>query len=290
VFSGNAIKTVLLLGALTGLLILFGRIALGPSGLIVGLGLAVVMNFASYFFSDKIALKMGGAREVSYEEAPQLHDMVREVAQMSGMPMPRVALVQADAPNAFATGRDPNHAVVAVTTGIMRILDGRELRAVLAHELGHVRNRDILVSAIAATIAGAITVMAHMAQYAFMFAGYGGRDRDRGGAGSLIGILLLAILAPIAAVIIQLAISRSREFGADETGARVSHDPLALASALEKLDAYNKRIPLPVNPAVSSLFIVKPLTGQTLGNLFSTHPPTEQRIARLREMAYGGQV
>ena len=290
-FSGNAIKTTLLLAALTGLLLLIGDWLGGRGGLVMALILAVVMNFGSYFFSDRVALAMGGAHEVSYEQAPELHDIVREVAQMSGMPMPRVAIVQADAPNAFATGRDPNHAVVAVTTGIMRILNRRELTGVLAHELGHVRNRDILVSAIAATIAGAITFLAHMAQWGMMFGGYGygSRDNRDSGGGGVLGGLLLLILAPIAAVIIQMAISRSREFGADETGARVSHDPEALASALEKLDAYSKRIPLPVNPAVSSLFIVKPLTGRDLANLFSTHPPTEERVARLRQMAYGGR-
>jgi heat shock protein HtpX len=219
--------------------------------------------------------------------------VVREVAQASGMPMPRVAIVQADAPNAFATGRDPNHEVVAVTSGILRILDRRELRAVLAHELGHVRNRDILISAIAATIAGAISFLAQMAQWSMWFGGFGGSrdDREGGGGGALglVGMLLAMILAPIAAMIIQMAISRSREFGADATGARVSGDPEALAAALEKLDAYNKRIPLPVNPAVSSLFIVKPLTGAMLANLFSTHPPTAERVARLRQMAYSGQ-
>jgi heat shock protein HtpX len=288
VFSGNAIKTVLLLGVLTGLLLLIGDLLGGRGGMLIAFVFAVIMNFGSYWFSDRIALAMGGAREVSYQEAPELHELVAEVAQLSGMPMPRVAIVPADAPNAFATGRDPNHAVVAVTTGILRLLDRRELRGVLAHELGHVRNRDILVSAIAATIAGAITMLAHMAQWGLMFGGYGRRD-DRESGGGMLGALLMVILAPIAALIIQMAISRSREYGADETGARTVHDPEALASALEKLDAYSRRIPLPVNPAVSSLFIVKPLTGDALANLFSTHPPTAERIARLRQMAYSGR-
>jgi len=288
VFSGNAIKTVLLLGVLTGLLLLIGDLLGGRGGMLIAFVFAIIMNFGSYWFSDRIALAMGGAREVSYQEAPELHELVAEVAQLSGMPMPRVAIVPADAPNAFATGRDPNHAVVAVTTGILRLLDRRELRGVLAHELGHVRNRDILVSAIAATIAGAITMLAHMAQWGLMFGGYGRRD-DRESGGGMLGALLMVILAPIAALIIQMAISRSREYGADETGARTVHDPEALASALEKLDAYSRRIPLPVNPAVSSLFIVKPLTGDALANLFSTHPPTAERIARLRQMAYSGR-
>ncbi len=287
-FNGNAIKTVLLLGVLTGLLLLIGDLLGGRGGMLIAFVFAVIMNFGSYWFSDRIALAMGGAREVSYQEAPELHELVAEVAQLSGMPMPRVAIVPADAPNAFATGRDPNHAVVAVTTGILRLLDRRELRGVLAHELGHVRNRDILVSAIAATIAGAITMLAHMAQWGLMFGGYGRRD-DRESGGGMLGALLMVILAPIAALIIQMAISRSREYGADETGARTVHDPEALASALEKLDAYSRRIPLPVNPAVSSLFIVKPLTGDALANLFSTHPPTAERIARLRQMAYSGR-
>ncbi len=287
-FSGNAIKTVLLLGVLTGLLLLIGDLLGGRGGMLIAFVFAIIMNFGSYWFSDRIALAMGGAREVSYQEAPELHELVAEVAQLSGMPMPRVAIVPADAPNAFATGRDPNHAVVAVTTGILRLLDRRELRGVLAHELGHVRNRDILVSAIAATIAGAITMLAHMAQWGLMFGGYGRRD-DRESGGGMLGALLMVILAPIAALIIQMAISRSREYGADETGARTVHDPEALASALEKLDAYSRRIPLPVNPAVSSLFIVKPLTGDALANLFSTHPPTAERIARLRQMAYSGR-
>jgi heat shock protein HtpX len=288
--GGNALKTVLLLGALTGLLLLIGDALGGTTGLVMALVLAVVMNLGSFWFSDRIALSMGGARLVSYSEAPELHDMVAEVAQRSGMPMPRVAMVNAAAPNAFATGRNPEHAVVAVTTGIMQLLNRRELMGVLSHELGHVSNRDILVTAIAATVAGAITFLAHMAQWSMMFGGFGGRSDDReGGASSLVGGLLLVILAPLAAMVIQMAISRSREFGADETGARVSGDPEALASALEKLDAYSKRIPLPVNPAVSSLFIVKPLTGAAFANLFSTHPPTAERVARLRQLAYSGR-
>lgn len=280
-FSFNTLKTTLLLGALTGLLVIVGGVLGGNSGMLLGFVFAVVMNFGSYWFSDKIALKMAGAREVSYAEAPELHDMVARLAQASGLPKPRVAVVQSDAPNAFATGRNANNGLVAVTTGIVKILDRRELAAVISHELGHIRNRDNLVSAIAATFAGAITMLAHLGQFAMIF---GGRSDDDEEGGGIFGALLMIILAPIAATIIQLAISRSREFGADRTGAEVGGDPEALASALEKLDAYSKQIPLHVNPAASHLFIVKPLTGSSMQSLFSSHPPTEQRVARLRKL------
>lgn len=281
-FSFNTLKTTLLLGLLTGLLVIAGGVIGGNSGMVLGFVIAVVMNFGSYWFSDKIALKMAGAREVSYAEAPELHDMVARLAQASGLPKPRVAIVDADAPNAFATGRNPKNALVAVTTGIVKVLDRRELAAVISHELGHIRNRDILISAIAATFAGAITMLAHLGQFAMIF---GGRSDDDDDGGGIIGTLLMIILAPIAATIIQLAISRSREFGADRTGAEVGGDPEALASALEKLDAYSRQIPLPVNPAASHMFIVKPLTGFSMQSLFSSHPPTEHRVARLRQIA-----
>ena len=285
-FSFNTLKTTVLLGALTGVLMLIGSVLGGTAGMVVGFAFAVVMNLGSYWFSDQIALKMAGAREVSEMEAPGLHRMVAELAQASGLPKPRVAIVESDAPNAFATGRNANHGLVAVTTGILRILSERELAAVLAHELGHIRNRDILVSAVAATIAGAITLLAQMGQWAAIFGGLGRSDDEEDGGGSLIGGLLMLFLAPIAATIIQLAISRSREFGADETGAHVSRDPEALAAALEKLEAYSQRIPLNVNPAVSHLFIVKPLTGfSAVQKLFSSHPPTAERVARLRQLA-----
>lgn len=280
--SFNTLKTTLLLGLLTGLLVIAGGVIGGNSGMLLGFVFAVVLNFGSYWFSDKIALKMAGAREVSYAEAPELHDMVARLAQASGLPKPRVAIVDADAPNAFATGRNPNNGLVAVTTGIVKILDRRELAAVISHELGHIRNRDILISAIAATFAGAITMLAHIGQFAMIF---GGRSDDDDDGGGIFGALLMIILAPIAATIIQLAISRSREFGADRTGAEVGGDPEALASALEKLDAYSRHIPLPVNPAASHMFIVKPLTGFSMQSLFSSHPPTEQRVARLRQIA-----
>jgi heat shock protein HtpX len=281
-FSFNTLKTTLLLGLLTGLLVIAGGVIGGNAGMLLGFVIAVVLNFGSYWFSDKIALKMAGAREVSYAEAPELHDMVGRLAQASGLPKPRVAIVEADAPNAFATGRNPNNGLVAVTTGIVKILDRRELAAVISHELGHIRNRDILISAIAATFAGAITMLAHLGQFAMIF---GGRSDDDDDGGGIFGALLMIILAPIAATIIQLAISRSREFGADRTGAEVGGDPEALASALEKLDAYSRHIPLPVNPAASHMFIVKPLTGFSMQSLFSSHPPTEQRVARLRQIA-----
>ena len=280
-FSFNTLKTTLLLGALTGLLVIVGGVLGGNSGMLLGFLVAVVMNFGSYWFSDKIALKMAGAREVSYAEAPELHDIVARLAQAAGLPKPRVAVIEADAPNAFATGRNPNNGLVAVTTGIVKILDRRELAAVISHELGHIRNRDILISAIAATFAGAITMLAHLGQFAMIF---GGRSDDDEEGGGIFGGLLMIILAPIAATIIQLAISRSREFGADRTGAEVGGDPEALASALEKLEAYSRHVPLPVNPAVSHLFIVKPLTGFSMQSLFSSHPSTEQRVARLRQI------
>ncbi|MGI8995826.1 MAG: zinc metalloprotease HtpX [Pyrinomonadaceae bacterium] len=281
----NVLKTTILLGALTGLLMLIGGAIGGSYGVMLGFVLAVVMNFGSYWFSDRIALKMAGAREVSAAEAPELHDMVARLAQAANLPKPRVAMVEADAPNAFATGRNAQHGVVAVTTGILRLLDRRELAAVLAHELGHIRNRDILVSAIAATLAGAITMIAQMGQWAMIFGGHSRDDEEDNGGGGLLGGLLMLFLAPLAATIIQLAISRSREFGADKTGAEVGGDPEALASALEKLEAYSKHVPLPVNPAVSHLFIVKPLTGFSMQSLFSSHPPTAERVARLRQIA-----
>ncbi len=282
-FSWGTVKTTILLGALTGLLVVTGGARGGGDGAVLGFVIALAMNFGSYWFSDRIAMKMAGAREVSYAEAPQLHDMVARLAQRFGLPKPRVAVVESDAPNAFATGRSARHGLVAVTTGILRILDRRELEAVLAHELGHIRNRDVLVGTVAATVAGAVTMVAQLGQFAMIFGGAQGDDEEDGGG--LLGALLMLFLAPLAATVIQLAISRSREHGADRSGAEVGGDPEALASALEKLEAYSQRIPLPVNPAVSHLFIVKPLTGFSMQSLFSTHPPTAERVARLREMA-----
>jgi heat shock protein HtpX len=242
------------------------------------------MNFASYWFSDQIALKMAGAHEVTPEQAPQLHAIVDELAYRAGLPKPRVAVVESPSPNAFATGRDQNHAVVAVTTGILQILSRDELMAVLGHELGHVKNRDILVSSIAATIAGAITMVAQMLQFAAFFGGLGNRDGNGEGTNPFAALAMI-ILAPIAALLIQMAISRSREYGADDTGAHIVGDPLALASALEKLEMGARQLPMNVNPAASHLFIVNPLSGQMLANLFSTHPPIAERVKRLRRMA-----
>lgn len=279
----NTLKTTVLLAALTGLLILMGQWLGGTSGMMIGFLLALAMNFGSYWFSDRIAMRMAGAREVSEEEAPEIHAMVANLARASGLPKPRVAIIESDAPNAFATGRNAQNGLVAVTTGILRILDRRELEAVLAHELGHIRNKDILIGTIAATIAGAITMIAQIGQFAIMFGGRNDEAEESEGGG-LFGGLIMLIVAPIAATIIQLAISRAREFGADRTGAQLGRDPEALASALEKLEAYSHRIPLHINPAASHLFIVKPLTGFSMQNLFSTHPRTSDRVARLREI------
>jgi heat shock protein HtpX len=269
---------------MTALLLVIGQVLGGNSGMIIALGFAVIMNFGSYWFSDQIALRMAGAREVTPEEAPQLHSIVDELAYRAGLPKPKVAIVDSPSPNAFATGRNPEHAVVAATTGILRILNRDELMAVLGHELGHVKNRDILISSIAATIAGAITAIAHMLQFAALFGGFGGGRSDRDGVNP-IGALAIIILGPIAALLIQMAIPRSREYGADRTGAQIVGDPLALASALAKLEAGSRAIPLDVNPAASHLFIVNPLHGQFIAGLFSTHPSIPERIKRLRQMA-----
>jgi len=276
----NFVKTTLLLATLTGLLVAIGGLIGGPGGLVLFLVLAGAMNFAAYWFSDKMALAMAGAHEISENEDPQLFNLVREVAQLSKMPMPRVYVVNTDSPNAFATGRNPQHAVVAVTTGIRRILTERELRGVLGHEMGHVRNRDILTSSIVATVAGAISMIAQMLMWSSIF---GGR-RDNQNPFITLGVMLLA---PIAATLIQMGISRQREYAADKTGAEVTGDPEALASALEKLQRGVAMRPMEESPrqeAVSALYIVKPFSGGGMSNLFSTHPPLEERIRRLREM------
>jgi heat shock protein HtpX len=239
------------------------------------------MNFFSYWFSDKLVLKMYGAQEVSPAEAPQLHQIVEELAREAGIPKPKVYIIPDDSPNAFATGRNPEHAAVAATQGIMRLLTPTELKGVLAHEIGHVRNRDILISTIAATIAGAIMILADMARWGAMF-GFGGRDNEEGPG--IVGLLVMSIIAPIAAMLIQLAISRSREYLADETGAHLAHNPESLARALEKLQMGVQRVPMDASPSTAHMFIVNPLSGSTLMNLFSTHPPLEERIARLRAM------
>ncbi len=280
----NALRTTLLLALLTCLLVLAGGAIGGRSGMTMALVMAGVMNFVSYWFSDKIVLSMYGAREVGEQDYPEFYAMVRQLAIQAGMPMPRVYLIESDTPNAFATGRNPEHAAVAATTGIMRILTRDELMGVMAHELSHVRHRDILISSIAATIAGAITYLAHMAQWAAMFGG--GRDSDDEGGGAL-GLIFMAILGPIAAMLIQMAISRSREYEADRGGAEISGNPLYLAGALRKLEMANRQIPMDANPATAHMFIVNPLTGGGLLSLFSTHPPLEERIRRLETMAYG---
>src|SRR5438128_5604844 len=276
----NVLKTGLLLGVLTALFVLGGRAIAGEQGMIIGFVMAALMNFVSYWFSDKIVLAMYGAQPVDEAQAPGLHAIVRRLATRAQIPMPRVYLIPTDTPNAFATGRNPEHAAVAVTEGIMRILDEDELEGVLAHELSHVKNRDVLISTIAATLAGAITYLAHMAQWAAMF---GGRREDDEG-GSPFGAILMAILAPIAAMLVQMAVSRSREYQADATGARVAGKPWGLAKALEKLQMAQQVAPMEANPATAHLFIVNPLSGRAFMNLFSTHPPIEDRIARLRAM------
>jgi len=284
--SSNMFKTVFLLTALTVLMLLIGRFVAGTSGMIFAFILALGLNFGSYWFSDKIALAMSGAKEVSEAEQPDLHSVVNTLAMYARIPKPRVYMIPSDSPNAFATGRDPSHAAVAVTSGILRMLDRTELEAVLSHELGHIRNRDTLIMTVTATIAGAITMLAHMAQWALIFGGMGGRDDDRGGIGDLVVGLMMIILAPIAATVIQLAISRAREFEADATGARISGHPLELASALEKLESSVQVRPMQVPQAAAHLFIVNPLGHGGWTNLFRTHPTTEERVARLRAMAY----
>ncbi|HEV7666250.1 MAG TPA: zinc metalloprotease HtpX [Chloroflexota bacterium] len=278
----NTIKTTVLLAALTALLVLIGGALGGQAGMVLAFGFAIVINLGAYWFSGDIALRMAGAREVSPQEAPELHQLVEELATYARLPKPRVAIIDSPSPNAFATGRDANHAVVAATSGILGILTRDELAGVLAHELGHVRNHDILISSIAATIAGAITMVANMAQWALIFGGFGGRDDDEGQ--NPFAALLMILVAPIAALLIQMAISRSREYAADEAGARIQGNPESLARALEKLEMASSVRPLPVNPAVAHMFIVNPLKGVNFAGLFSTHPPLQERIKRLRSM------
>ena len=279
----NVLRTTVLLAALTALFLVIGGAIGGNQGLFIAFVFALLMNFASYWFSDKIVLSIYGAREVSLNEAPDLYRLVQRLAQRAGIPMPRVYIIPSDAPNAFATGRNPQHGAVAVTEGILRTLDSDELAGVLAHELGHIRNRDTLIMTVAATLAGAITMLAHMAQWGAIF-GFGRRDEEDSGGGGMLSLLFMAILAPIAATLIQLAISRSREFFADSTGAAIAGSPSGLARALEKLHYASQRLPMDANPATAHLFIVNPLTGGSLVNLFSTHPPIEERIRRLRRI------
>lgn len=278
----NMFKTVLLLGALTGLLVVFGDYFGGTQGMVIAFLFALIMNFGSYWYSDKIVLRMYRAREVTEAEAPELVGMVRSLSQRAQLPMPRVYIVPVATPNAFATGRNPQHAAVAVTEGILRIMDYDQLEGVVAHELGHVKNRDTLISAVAATLAGVVMMLAYMARWAAMFGGMGGRDDDRGGG--ILGLLAMSILGPLAAAVIQMAISRTREFQADASAARLTKKPNALASALERLHSAAERTPLNANPATSHIFIVNPLSGRSLLRLFSTHPPVEERVKRLRAL------
>lgn len=284
----NQLKTAFWMVLLTVLLVLVGRVLAGTGGMIVFLAFAVVMNGVAYWFSDRIALAAARAREVGPAEAPMLHRLADRLAIQYKVPKPRVYVSPDPSPNAFATGRSPSHAAICVNEGLLRILDEEELYGVLAHEFAHVRNRDILTSSVVAVLAGTITLIANVAQWGLMFGGYGGRDDREQGAGGLIGGLLLIILAPIAAALIQLAVSRSREYEADHTGAEVSGDPMALASALRKLERATQVIPSQTaQPAFAHLYIVNPLSGQTLSTLFSTHPPLEERIRRLEAMAAG---
>ena len=279
----NGLKTMVLMVTLTLMLVAIGGLLGGKSGMTFALIMAFGMNFITYWFSDKIVLKMYGAKQMSEAEAPELYGIVRRLSQRAGLPMPKVYTMEQDQPNAFATGRNPQHGVVAVTTGIMRVLSREELEGVIAHELAHIKHRDILVGTVAATIAGAISYLAQMAQWAMIF---GGRKDDEGEGGNPIASIVMMIVGPIAAMLVQMAISRSREYGADKGGAEISGNPVYLANALKKLDMASHRIRMDANPATSHMFIVNPLTGGGLLRLFSTHPPIEERIARLEALAY----
>ncbi len=284
----NSLKTTFLLAALTGLLLAIGYSFGGTRGMTIMFVISILMNFVSFWYSDKIVLNMYGAREVNPQQAPDLIRMVSGLAQKAKLPMPKVYIIDTDVPNAFATGRDPDHAAVAVTTGIMRALNYEELEGVVAHELAHVKNRDTLISTIVATIAGVITMIAQIAQWAAIFGGRSGDDEEGGGLGGILEFVFLAVLAPIAATLIQLGISRVREFKADETGGSVSGNPLALASALQKIENYAQhRVMNEATPATSHLFIINPFSGVGgwLTGLFSTHPATAQRVAKLQEQA-----
>ncbi len=281
----NGLKTLMLLTALTVLFVAIGYLVGGQNGMIIAFGFAVVMNFVSYWFSHKIVLSMYKAQEVSESDAPRLYGMVQRLATQAGLPTPKVYIIPQNSPNAFATGRNPSNGVVAFTQGILDLLSEDELEGVTAHELAHIKNRDILTQTIAATIAGAIGMLASMAQWGAIFGGMG-RSDDREGGGNIFGLLAMAIVAPIAAMFVQMAISRAREYAADATGAHISGKPLSLANALRKLHAGAARRPMDANPATAHMFIVNPLTARSMMSLFSTHPPVEERIARLEGMVY----
>ena len=278
----NALKTTLLLGLMTGLLLWVGGAIGGREGLMMALVLATVMNFGSYWFSDKLVLRMYSAQSLTESDAPELFRIVRELTQRAQLPMPALYLIDSPAPNAFATGRNPSHAAVAVTSGIVRMLSADELRGVIAHELGHVAHRDTLISSVAATLAGVVMMVARMAYWGALF---GGGRRDSNDSGNPLSALIMMLVAPLAAMLIQMAISRSREYGADGFSADTTHNPLSLASALEKIAMGVERIPMHASPATAHLFIMNPLSGSRLAGLFSTHPPTEERIRRLRALA-----
>ncbi|KOR31838.1 protease HtpX [Achromatium sp. WMS3] len=282
----NTLRTTILLAILTALLLVAGQALGGQVGMIIAFGLAIIMNFGSYWFSDSLVLSIYQAQEVGPDEEPKLYQIVQDLAQKAGLPMPRVYVIHSDAPNAFATGRDPNHAAVAATTGLMQILSHNELTGVMAHELAHVQNRDTLIGTVAATIAGAIAMLANMAQWA-MILGMGHQDDEKEGSGGFIGALVMMIVAPIAASLIQMAISRAREYAADARGASICGNPLFLANALYKLETGNQDTYMPEaesHPATTHMLIINPLKGASLANLFSTHPATEERIRRLQAM------
>ena len=283
----NSMKTVLLLGALTGLFVAIGGLIGGQQGMVIALILAAAMNFFSYWFSDKMVLRMYNAQPIDESQAPEIYSLVKELAANAGLPTPKVYLIEDETPNAFATGRDPEHAAVAVTRGIVDLLSARELRGVLAHELAHVHNRDILIGSVAATLAGAVMVLATMARFSAFFGGSSSDDEEGGGLG-VVGALVISILAPMAAMVIQMAVSRSREYKADHDGAGFARDPDALADALGRLEQGSRAIPMhDPKPQTAHMFIVNPLSGGAMANLFSTHPPMEERISRLRAMGKG---
>lgn len=277
----NQIRTTILLAVMTAFILWVGKVIGGNGGMVIALAIAGAMNFFSYWYSDKIVLRMYKAQEVTPNDAPRLYAMVAELAKRAGLPMPRVYIIPQEAPNAFATGRNPENAVVAVTEGLLKYMNQDELAGVLAHELGHIKNRDILIGSIAATMAGGIMLLANMAKWGAIFGGFRGNDNDGGG---IFGLLAMAIIAPIAAMIIQMAISRSREYLADTTSADITGDSEGLARALEKLGAYNQRIPMEAQASTAHMLIASPLSGRNLTNLFSTHPPIEERVARLRNV------